>query len=259
MPLQRLASLDQLIAADPVTGRVLPRRPGETWLFVSAGGWRTDAVRFTVAVSAQPSRFLEGWTDAALGRWQLYGDPKPQVSAGGGRPAFSPNGDKTFESGALTRSEFPAANGLGFEAAILAPLSRPKWQNLRIQLGRVAMLDATGAHLDGCRFELPAGEGREYLGQVTFASPLEELHLPATPRLTDGRWHRVRIQVFPDRTCGFAIDGQPVLRLQHAPPELGSLRLALSGQSVGAKLLVGAVEMWEGVKTDIDWAKLERK
>jgi hypothetical protein len=36
------------------------------------------------------------------------------------------------------------------------------------------------------------------------------------------------------------------------------LRVALHGQSVGTRMLVGSLEVWTGVRADIDWAAAPR-
>lgn len=61
-------------------------------------------------------------------------------------------------------------------------------------------------------------------------------------------WHRVRIQLYPDGTCGFALDGREVWRSHLPVPLSGRARVALIGKTVGTRVLVGEVRVGAGVK-----------
>ena len=78
---------------------------------------------------------------------------------------------------------------------------------------------------------------------------------PSSARL--GRWYTVRVQVFPDGRCGLAIDGNPVDVVEGPVPLDRRYRLDISGKSVGTRILVGPVEVWQGVKGGVDWLSLE--
>lgn len=71
--------------------------------------------------------------------------------------------------------------------------------------------------------------------------------------LTDGAWHIVRLQVFADGRCGPAIDGRVVTVSEHTLPLTHPLRLHLAGQSVNTRMLIGALEMWQGERHELAW------
>ena len=68
--------------------------------------------------------------------------------------------------------------------------------------------------------------------------------------------YRVRVQLFPDGRCGVAVNGRAVWL--SAAPALGaaSARVALQGMSVDARMLVGRVTVFTGVKPDVDWSRV---
>jgi hypothetical protein len=77
------------------------------------------------------------------------------------------------------------------------------------------------------------------------------------PSLGDGHWFRVRIQLFPDGRCGFALDGVPIWISADPVPLALPFAVNLGYSSARTKVLVGPLEVWEGVKKDIDWAAVE--
>ena len=83
-------------------------------------------------------------------------------------------------------------------------------------------------------------------------------YIPLPPEANTGRWYRVRLQIFPDGRCGIAVDGKPLgidatLRRLDRPAWL-----VVYGNSIGTRMLVGPLEVWEGVKEGVDWGRLSR-
>jgi hypothetical protein len=72
-----------------------------------------------------------------------------------------------------------------------------------------------------------------------------------------GEWHRVRLQIFPDGTCGLAINGQVLARSRDRVSLDVPYRIWTEGVSLDSKMLVGPLEVWTGVKTDVDWSALD--
>ena len=72
-----------------------------------------------------------------------------------------------------------------------------------------------------------------------------------------GGWWRLRIQIFPDGRCGIAVNGLPVVLFQSRLELDRPMRVNLSGNSVGTKMLVGPLQVWTGVKSDIAWSVLD--
>ncbi len=71
-------------------------------------------------------------------------------------------------------------------------------------------------------------------------------------------WHRDRIQILPDGTCGVALDGKPIWRSRDILPLDVRYRVALSGNSARTTMIAGPLTVWQGVKQDIDWKTAPR-
>ena len=108
----------------------------------------------------------------------------------------------------------------------------------------------------GCRMEYPLGVGSKRRRFMSISAGMSNVTAPVGERLASGEWFRFRLQIFPDGTCGVAIDGQPVWR--STTPRLITERhhLVLEGSSVDTEVLIGKVEGWYGVRDDVKWARL---
>jgi hypothetical protein len=82
--------------------------------------------------------------------------------------------------------------------------------------------------------------------------------VPVEEWLRSGRWYTVRIQIFPDGRCAFALNGEAVWRSESAMSLDRPFGVLLEGKSVGTRILVGPLVVWEGVRADIDWDALDR-
>jgi hypothetical protein len=71
--------------------------------------------------------------------------------------------------------------------------------------------------------------------------------------LTTGEWYQLRLQIFPDGTCGIAVNGHAIARTTSRIPFDTRYRVEIAGRSVDVRMLVGPLEVWTGVKTDVDW------
>ncbi len=94
------------------------------------------------------------------------------------------------------------------------------------------------------------------LGRISLESIGSPGPLNVRDNLKSGNWYRLRLQVFPDGSCGLALNG---VALARTPPALKldrKFRILLGGQSVGTRLLVGPLEAWRGVRTDVDWSRM---
>ena len=243
-----------IVRVDPITGMLDLRARGETWVIASAGGLRVDSILFRASESPHRMVFTEPWTDPTMPAWELFGTPQPVVSlVKRGKPAFLNNGDYAYDSGALTKAEFIGHFGLGFETTLSLPVNRPKWQTIRLFLGSVRAVLRDGVDAEGCSFAFPAGEGVEQMRLINVSAYPDVASLAAPRDLTDGRDHRLRMQVFPDHTCGVALDGRPIWRSTRPIEAKFPFRLSMFGRTVGAQLLVGPIEIWEGVKPGVEW------
>ena len=69
-----------------------------------------------------------------------------------------------------------------------------------------------------------------------------------------GAWWTLRVQILPDGRCGVAINHR-VVWLSSEPMLIdGNFRLRLGDESADTKLLHGPLQLWTGVRTDIDWS-----
>jgi hypothetical protein len=143
------------------------------------------------------------------------------------------------------------------------------WQVLHLRLdadldsAALARWDHSTAYLPGtdlaagestvCLAAVPAGEGRDHSRLLALRTGVQGATV-ALPRANlEGRWYRVRIQVFADGRCGVAVDGRPVWVSGSAIRLNRPFHVVLQGNSAGTRMLVGPVEVWEGVRGDVDW------
>lgn len=241
---------------DSFTGDLHPYRRGATWISVSAGGWRRDSLRIFIGGPAATTALREDWTPSWQDRWELFGpDPQPGVVASQevGR-GFTPNGNGTYADGAYTRQDFPAGAGIGVEAIVQAPITRGKWQMIDLGIRRIDRIAAAGPVGNGCGARYPAGEG--WSGLHLLGAPDGSVRV--SDQFATGKPFRLRIQIFPDGTCGVAVDGQPVGRHASAMPTDQPLAIVVMGQSVQTHMLIGPLTAWRGVRGDVDWSALGR-
>jgi DNA-binding SARP family transcriptional activator len=260
-----------VLAIDPVSGVARPRRTGLVTVRASAGGWRAAEARVVITAPSSVVVLDEDWSGDPARAWRIYGDPPPVVvSAGNGRALWI-GGDGSFGNGVYTAHEWPAMAPIGVEALVRTPITRTKWQIVSLVLTdaiddeRLSMWDhrSGGIPLIGggegeCGFGYPAGEGFTAARRIAFNIGPEQHHAPAPSGIGDGRWYRVRLQVFADGTCGVALDGHPLWRSRGPIDRTRPLRAQVFGNSVGTGILIGRVHVWKGLRTDVNWAMLER-
>jgi hypothetical protein len=211
----------------------------------------------------------ETWDRGIGPEWVPFGEPRPEVVRDGGAGALWNHGDSSFESGVYSRRALNGAGGLGIEASISNRLTTVQWQTQTVALdtrldgARLAAWDhRTGAWpgqttADGvCSFAYPDGEGARGVGRYGLAAGLTSGSVAAPPDMSAGGWHTLRVQLFADGRCGFAVDGVPVWISPEPVPRGTPFRLLLQGRSHGTRVLVGPVEAWTGVREDIDWRLL---
>ncbi len=257
----RFSSSDSAVVRVSANGLLEPRRAGAAWVRASAGGWRTDSARVTVTPSAVRTIVSEDWTSGLGPRWRAFGTPPPHVGRFGGRTALHPNGDGKFASGVYLTQVIPTGAGIGIEASIQLPVTRAKLQKLAFAFHTVgdSVALASWDHRTGygavgeafCGTSLPSGEGIEGLRRYAVYSEFAARTLSDRPTRADlyGRsWHRLRLQVTPDGRCALFIDGELVVRSEGPSHVPAAARLLIFGSSMELPLLVGALQVWEGVR-----------
>jgi hypothetical protein len=262
-------SSDTTVASIDSTGVLFPKRAGSVTITANAGGWRKASRTITVNKASDRVVIDERWDTTIEPRWIPYGKPRPQLVDDGRRGrAFNNGGDGSFLSGAYSAATFPTANGLGIDVDLSTPLTRQQWQSQAVALlssadsTRLAHWDHASGELpldasQSCEFGFPAGsEGRRSGGEVNLWSG-KLMTVPSPAVIADGSWYHVRIQYFPDGRCGFAVNGRPIW-ISAPSPWTGPARVNLAGSTRWITMRVGPLQVFTGVKSDIDWASFER-
>ena len=250
-------SSDPTIASVDSSGMVLPRRAGAVVITGLAGGWRTMSDRLIVAQAEVHPLLTEEWSGGWERRWERWGQPLPRLTSGdpGSSPALLVNGDEEYHSGVYSITRFNASAGIALDVRVSTPLTRSKWQAIKVGFGAIRGVSLGGVIADwGCHFSYPSTEGWQGLTEVSTSGGI----VPVDTSLASGRWYTVRVQLFPDGTCGFAIDSRPISRSVSPRSHRDSAAISLEGQTVGSPLLIGPLKVWSGVPTDVDWGKLQR-
>lgn len=89
---------------------------------------------------------------------------------------------------------------------------------------------------------------------VTLATPTRSA-IVSQPALFTGDWHTIAIQLLPDGSCGFVVDGKAIAVGGGPPPTAAFVVVGLIGNSYDTRIAVGPLTLYEGVRTDIDWNK----
>ncbi len=266
------AIADTSVATVDTSGTILPRRTGSTSVLVSAGGWRAAVLPLQVAPPLPSVALLdEQWDDDVATRWQLYGYPRPQIVEAAGQRVFWNNGDGSYESGAFTLHDYGVRAGLGMETRISAPLDSGQWQQAMLRLTSVIDTayvrrwnDRTGwlvpsrlaAGSGDCTFSYPYRNIQASGDSATLAIGQGSQAIAPTPHFGNGTWFSVRLQVFPDGRCGVAINGRPIAIGRDRVDLTRRYRIVVSGNSAWTRILVGRLQVWQGVKSDVDWTRL---
>jgi hypothetical protein len=161
-----------------------------------------------------------------------------------------PNGDTEYSSGLYSLQGVDARGGLAVDLELQTPITNGKWQFLEIVIRLDAPLSKSGPTGDGCAVRYPAGEGgrnRLLLDGV-----------PVDPAMYSGKAYTLRLQLFPDGSCGLAINGRAWRHELEVKVRPGTMHLGLGGETVGSQLLIGPVRVWTGVPGGVDWGAVRR-
>lgn len=263
----RWTSSDTTVAAVDSTGMLRPRRGGRLRVTATAGGWRTTSVEVTIGAAEATTVTAEDWRDSIATRWVPFGTPKPVVVQTDRGAALAPNGDSTNVSGVYLRRRLPTDRGVGVDFQLSTPLTSLFWQNAHVLLMPAASLDvSTWDHQAGimnwpawreCGVHFPSGESEPAQRELLLSSGLSR---PVTvpPAMASGQWTRLRLQFFPDGRCGVALDGVARAILDRRAPLGDSAMLLIHAYSHRARILVGHLEVWTGVRRDVDWDAVRR-
>lgn len=267
VPYVRWSVSDSSVASIDARVTLSPRREGEIVIRASAGGWRTDSLRVSVRAVAERVVIEESWGDEWGERWVPFGDPQPEVTEGQEqRRAFWNRGDGSHTSGVYSVEQPDGSLGLGVEADVSMPVTDGHWQLLQLTI--VAAGDAGTLHSwdhrsgdppfvaanEKCSINLPATEGPSGAGKVSMMVGQPVAAVVNVPEAFTGNgWTRIRLQIFPDGRCGLAVNGEALAVSDQRVRPGRRFLMVLSGNSVGAKMLVGPTRVWEGVRSGVRW------
>ena len=265
----RWSTADTALATVTPDGLLTPKRVGVVRVHASAGGWtEADMVVHSQSLPAAVL-FREQWTGAVESRWAYFGDPRPVTVSTRGRHAFWNRGDGQHFSGAYSRIAFSLEGGFWVESELSTRITATQWQSATIAVRRTGdrMALKRWDHSTGefpasgtlvCAFIYPSGEGFRAVGTIGGGGAASFAPSSSVSRLGDGTWYRVLMQVFPDGRCGVAVNGVPTSVRSYLSLGADSVVLQLQGSSYETRILVGAMVAGGGVRTDIDWARLDR-
>jgi hypothetical protein len=262
---------DSSVAAISAQGIVTGKRSGRTTVYASAGGWRGDSIIVRVVARRETAELSEAWTTSWGARWRPFGEPQPRVVRGPAGPALFVAGDSSYYSGVYSQTTFAADSGLGVRAIVRTPVPFGKWQVLRIGLlplqdslalrrwdHRTANLPLNSEDVSrDCEVKYPTSEalwGRRF---VALSVARVELNVPVDTTLASGKRWELTLQLLPDGRCAVAVNGE-ALRISALGVSTDLPRhVVADGQSVRTRMLVDHLEVWRGVRQDIDWNRVD--
>jgi DNA-binding SARP family transcriptional activator/DNA-binding transcriptional ArsR family regulator len=251
---------------DTLSGEVRAVRAGTTVITVSAGGWRATSTTITVTEDTLTMLTSERWDAGWSTRWTAWGKPIPTVESGpDGIAGLANNGDGVYSSGVYSKP-FDPSRGLGVEVMVSSPITQSYWQavSLLIRSTRYSSAeDAVTRAMDPpvdrafeaeiCGAGYPGGEGLSGIERLSAVGGGKGVPIPVDSTLANGRWFRLRVQVFQDGTCGVAVNGRPLWRSTARVPLDQRYRIWIAGNSANTRILAGPLEVWSGVKRDVEW------
>lgn len=259
---------------DPIAGTLHGERgAAEVTVFVAAGRDARDSMRVAIDDRVSTPAFEERWDDESLGAWLPFGRPAPSVARGSdGTRAFRNNGDGSFTSGVLSRRSFDASRGLAVDVRFSARVTLSQWQTFNVglyeradtvQFARTRGRNVHPTHpIEGmaCDLGMPSEGGRGTPEEFHIVSRNNSLGTPISdPTLLSGGWHDLRLQLFPDGRCGFAVNGIAIGVVDGERLPHDSVRVSLSGNSYRTDVLAGALKVYEGVPDGVDWTKARER
>lgn len=260
---------DPRVATVTANGEVRPVGKGTVTVTASLAGVRQVQREFRIGGEPAVTILRERWDQTWRDRWLIWGDPSPRVEQGpGGVRAFANHGDGIFQSMGVLRRSLSAREGLGVEVRVSTPLTHTKWQRLRV--GLTSGLDTNALMAAdqrrgppvlpradvtcGADYPEPGEWGKSHLGAVGGMSSVIDVS-PWALVMRSGAWWTLRLQILPDGRCGVAVNGKAVWLSREPILIDGEFRVRLGDESAGTALLHGPLEVWTGVRTDVDWSR----
>lgn len=252
-------------------GILIGRKEGVARIVAGAGMSLSDTVAVRFVQPTFREVLSEGWSKGVGKPWRGVGDPVPTANsnAAEGSVLFL-RGNGNYASGVFTAPFLFASHGAGVEMWGAAKIDGEVWKSIAVSLITLpdsAVLDEwknndagfptswlTPARDATCALGAPAQEGRKGMRTLSASAAEETKVIDIPSEITDGSFHRWRIQILPDGRCGFALDGRVIWISQRRVRQARPFSVWMSGQSVGTRILVDSVRAWTGIAPDIDWS-----
>ncbi len=243
--------------AEIVEGRLLAALDtGTIRIVADVGGWRADTLvlpSLPLEVRDTELLFEERWKQGlAAERWQVFGQPAPVTRPDGGPDGagrFWNRGDRNHTSGALTRARFPADAGITVESWARIPTTDDHFQAWSLDVAGDPMREpGTGERYpEGQPARLMVVSSVTKRGPKAFLGLLDEA-IPVPEPARVGEWRLHVLQVHPDGTVEWIVDGKRHATAQAASPTPDSLQVAIGGQSFRTEIEHGTVRVWRGLR-----------
>ena len=229
---------------------------GTIRLVATVGGWRADTLVLMsrpLAVADAQLLLEERWNRGlSADTWETFGTPAPSTRPEGGPEGagrFLNEGDENHHSGAVTSRRFPVGDGISVEAWGRAALTNRPFQTWFLGLDPDARLNpATDERLAGRAGKItlisspsPGQNPTAILGGAAIELPVPE---PAGIE----QWRLHTLQLHPDGTVEWIVDGRRHASLRSDQPVPDSVHVGIGGRMVGTTIEHGPLRVWGGLR-----------
>jgi WD40 repeat protein len=232
------------------------RDTGTIRVVADVAGWRADTltlVSAALAIRDTELLFEERWREGLRpDAWLVFGEPRPEADPdggpeGGGR--FLNRGDRNHTSGALTRDRFPTVGGITVESWGRVPTTEEHFQTWQLDVAGDPMLQP----------ETGERTRQDQTGRLTLVSSVSkggptallgahELEVPVPEPSRVGEWRLHALQLHPDGTVEWIVDGRRHAVATSGTPPPDSVHVAIGGHSQGTVIEHGTVRVWRGLR-----------
>lgn len=259
-----LSSSDPRVLSVNAEGEAVANRVGAATLYFSVNGVPLDSLRVDVQPPV-PAALVLDERFTTLDAWHVIGEgydpadprrrgPPVRLAAEGGAGVLAILGDHNYADGIATRNALRTSAGVQVEVEYAFALSHFDKQQLQVGLWPdEPSRDEHGitwlANPPLVHFAYPATTGAKFSRtEASTASFGANQYLAVPEAAGDGTWHTLRLVVRPDGHAEYWLDGALLLESAARAQALDvPLRVAVLGSSVGTRLDVRRVRIWEGV------------
>jgi hypothetical protein len=243
---------------------------GSTWLVADAYGLTQDSVTVSVTNSQTTTSLRAATAREWNAQFRAFGSPLPVPVVERSETAIEvPGDDPSFGGGLYSLQSFDASSGFGVEATIRLPRTLLQWQSALVDLFTVrdsARLAGWDHHTGSasadmmrsvCTLSTQAGEGFTFADRIAAGYGSTSKTYPADSSVHAGRPVRFRVQLFEDGRCGVAVNGVPIAMSEQPVTDSAPVRVRVALHSYKTRVRIGPLDAWRGVRTDIDWSRID--